>query len=132
MTVNNKLNLDLIFLYQKPLNRDYSVLDNDVAGREWTHRYEKQRKDFRSFVKQCSLANLAYIFIRSFAVEYPKVTNLGFSIGDIPLYGDEGLKKFEDFIRPDIKNFESELYLGPVLDPILMPNERDLYDIKRL
>lgn len=128
MTVNNKFNLDLIFLYKEPLDREYIILDNDKEFQEWTNKYEKQENLFVNYISNCSLNDFVYLLVRAFTTKYPNFTTLGFTLGNSNWdKKEENFTTFENFIRKDIKTFFSELYLGPVNDP-LHPEIREIFD----
>jgi hypothetical protein len=130
MIVNNKFDLDLIFLYKAPLNREYMILDNDKEFHEWTNKYERQENIFVNYISNCPLNDLIYLLIRTFTMKYPNFTTLGFTLGNSNWdKKEENFTIFENFIRRDIKTFFSELYLGPIKDQ-LHPEIREIYDKK--
>lgn len=130
MIVNNKFNLDLIFLYKEPLNRGYMILDNDKEFHEWTNKYETQENLFINYISNCPLNDLVYLLIRTFTLKYPNFTTLGFTLGSSNWdKKEENFTFFENFIRKDIKACFSELYIGPIDDP-LQPEIRKIFDKK--
>ena len=127
--MKNKFNLDMMFLYQEPLKRDYIVLDNDTEYDEWFYKYEKEEDKYCELVKQCSFNDLVYLFIRPFIEKYPRVYKIAFSVSSNYECIDGYLYKYKKFNRNDVLKFETESEIGPIKNEFL-PEDRDIYDKK--
>ncbi|WP_452599005.1 hypothetical protein [Pontimicrobium sp. MEBiC01747] len=68
----NKHNLDLRFLYQKPLIRDYDVMGIDLEQRAWRNKYEKGEDKFRNYMIKSSKEHFihTYVYLR---INFPTV-----------------------------------------------------------
>lgn len=128
--MKNKFNLDLVFLYQEPLKRDFFIaLDRDEEFEEWIYKYEKEQDEFYDFTNKCSTDDLIYMFIKPFVEKYPRVFKIALSIASDYQVVDEDIYKFVKFKRNDIKRLETELEIGPIKNKYL-PEDRDTYDKK--
>ena len=125
----NKFKLDLAFLYQPPLVRDYDMVDNDTELQDWMFRYDKERAAFQEFEEQASVNDLLYIYIYAFKEQTPSLVRLAVTITDSYERLTNGTRK-DKTRRSDIIGFESILLLGNNIDEI-SPEGRDRFD-KRL
>lgn len=129
--MTNKFNLDLRFLYQKPLERGYMIGGGpDLERIKWEQKYEEGKDSFRAFVKQCAIDDLVYVFVLAFKETFPNVLRLGYSIcNSTNKETKEDLTEYVDFNRKDIVSMSTDLFLGPIEDE-LMPMEREVYETK--
>jgi hypothetical protein len=128
--MTNKFNLDLRFLYQKPLERDYMIGGGpDLERIKWEQKYEEGKDSFRAFVKQCAIDDLVYVFILAFKDNYPNISRLALSICNNSIKRIENYREYDEFDRKDIVSMSTNLFLGPIEDE-LMPMERDVYETK--
>ncbi len=125
----NKNNLDLKFLYQEPLVRDYDVMGIDLEQRAWDKKHEKGEEKFRNFVKKCSLKDFIHTYIRVFKDKFPNGSRLAFSFCGNVSYPEENIKEFKEFDRSDIKSYVTEKYIGPIKNEF-DPGNRDVYETK--
>lgn len=125
----NKNNLDLRFLYQEPLVRDYDVMGIDLEQRAWDKKHEKGEEKFRNFVKECSLKDFIHTYIGVFKDKFPNGSRLAFSFCGNVSYPEENIKEFKEFDRSDIESYKTKKYIGPVKNE-LDPENRDVYETK--
>lgn len=125
---DNKFNLNLAFLYQEPLDRDYIIGGGpDLERIEWEQKYELEEDIFLSYVKDCSLDDLIYLIVHIFKVKYPNIIRLAYKISKESNRIAEDKVKYFDFYRDDIIYFNTDLFLEPILDEFLR-EFRDVYE----
>ncbi|WP_452599006.1 hypothetical protein [Pontimicrobium sp. MEBiC01747] len=125
----NKHKLDLRFLYQKPLIRDYDVMGIDFERRAWDKKYEKGEDKFRNFIRKCSLENFIYIYINIFTEKFPNVLRLAFTFSGNLSQPEEQINEFNEFDRSDITSLITKEYIGPIKNEF-DPGDRDIYETK--
>ena len=138
----NKKDLDLSFLYQEPLIRDYSRLDEDDEFLQWMLEYQEEQDAFSKYVKDCSLDDFVYLMIVAFKDKYPNFINLNSTFHSAPLQMEkwaevdkirtsfEKIDQFEtNFDRGDIVKLIVHMHIGPMRNEF-DPGDRDMYEQK--
>ncbi|WP_299679137.1 hypothetical protein [uncultured Dokdonia sp.] len=125
--MKNKFDLNLEFLYQLPLVRDYSIgggFDKELD--DWMSKYDKERADFQKFEKRATINDLLYTYIYSFREKTPDLTSLAFTIEETYEKISETKTKYMTS-RSDITSFEVKTVLGDNRDEFF-PEGRDRFD----
>lgn len=127
---NNKLNIDLSFLYQEPFIRDYDVLDDDPEYFEWTLRYHDEYMEFVDFVQKSSLEDFVYLLTFAFKDEFPRFSKIHSALQDSEFSDLLEVNVYESgFMRSDIEKMILHLFLGPIKDEF-DPGNREIYEQK--
>lgn len=125
--MKNKFNIDLVFLYQLPLVRDYSIGGGrDTELQDWMFKYDKERATFEKFEKQANINDLLYIYIYSFREQAPDITRIAFTLNGRYEDVNETITKYLTS-RSDIISFETKTILGDNIDEFF-PEGRDRFD----
>jgi len=126
--MTNKFNLDMRFLYQEPLIRDYIVGGGPDHERiEWENKYEKGEDAFSAFIKKCSLEDLIYVYLYAFKEKFPNILRLAFSVCNSTEFSEDNTTKYIEFDRSDITAFDTESNVGSIKDQF-NPIKRDVYE----
>ncbi len=124
--MKNKLNIDLVFLYQLPLVRNYGFTDNDPEYDDWVSKYREEYYTFLDFIEQAKMSDIIYLYMYAFRENTPDVGTLVYALADTSEEISETKMKFV-VSRPDIIGFQRKIVLGDNIDELL-PEGRDRFD----
>lgn len=114
--MKNKFNLDLSFLYQEPLIRDYYVAGIDKEYEAWKNKYENEKNEFRKFSEESKLEDFVYMFVIAFRDTFPNVISLSYFFCGESVKETETRTSHEEYFRDDIEYFATEMLIGPLKD----------------